>query len=207
MIAVIADDFTGAAEIGGIGLRNGLNVVIETGNIQASNADLLIIATDTRSLQAFEASKLIVKITEQLLKFNPSFIFKKVDSVLRGNVTEELIAQIETSRQNRSVIIAANPIFKRIIRNGVYYIDNIPLAKTWFSSDPEYPVRSSSVLKILGTCEKWPLKSLKPDDNLPDHGLIVGDVKDMDDLQKWSRRIDGQTLPAGSSGLYSILSA
>jgi uncharacterized protein YgbK (DUF1537 family) len=205
MIAVIADDFTGAAEIGGIGLRNGLNVVIETGNIQATNADLLIIAADTRSLQAFEAAELIVKITEQLLKFNPTFIFKKIDSVLRGNITEELIAQIETSHQNRSVIIAANPIFKRIIRDGVYYIDNIPLAETWFSSDPEYPVRSSSVLEILGSTDKRPLKNLKCVDILPDYGLIVGDVKDMDDLQKWSRRIDDQTLPAGSSGFFNAL--
>ena len=30
MIVVIADDFTGAAEIGGIGLKYGLKVVIET---------------------------------------------------------------------------------------------------------------------------------------------------------------------------------
>jgi hypothetical protein len=30
MIAVIADDFTGAAEICGIGLRHGLNVILET---------------------------------------------------------------------------------------------------------------------------------------------------------------------------------
>jgi len=205
MIAVIADDFTGAAEIGGIGLKKGLNVVIETENIQASDADLLIIATDTRSLQASEASELIVNITEQLLKFNPTFIFKKVDSVLRGNITEELIAQMETSHQNRSVIIAANPVFDRIIRDGVYYIDNIPLAETWFSSDPEYPVRSSLVLEILGTYDKWPLKSLKSEDELPQHGLIVGDVKDVDDLKKWSHRIDDQTLPAGSSGFFNAL--
>ena len=93
MIAVIADDFTGAAEIGGIGLRHGLNVIIETRPIPDVNADLMVIATDTRSLQAKEAAEHICQITEQLLKLNPKFIFKKLDSVLRGNVVEELKAQ------------------------------------------------------------------------------------------------------------------
>jgi uncharacterized protein YgbK (DUF1537 family) len=205
MIAVIADDFTGAAEIGGVGLRNRLKVVIETEKIQTSDADLLIIATDTRSLPASEASEIIVKITKQLINLNPTFIFKKVDSALRGNITEELIAQIKSSQKNRAVIIAANPILKRIIKDGIYYIDNIPLNKTWFSSDPEYPVRSSSVLEILGKSDKWPLRSLKHDDKLPDNGLIIGDVNEMDDYQKWSHIIDDQTLPVGGSGFFNAL--
>jgi len=205
MIAVIADDFTGAAEIGGIALRNRLNVVIETENIQAPDADVLIIAADTRSLPASEAAENIVKITEQLIKFNPTYIFKKVDSVLRGNITEELIAQLRASQINRALIIAANPIFKRIIRDGIYYIDNIPLDKTWFSSDPEYPIRSSSVLEILGKSDKWPLRSLKHDDKLPDNGLIIGDVNEMEDFRKWSHIIDDKTLPAGGSGFFNAL--
>ena len=94
MIAVIADDFTGAAEIGGIGLRYGLNVVIETEDIQSHNADLLIIATDTRSLSAKEASEHIFQITKELQKLKPQFIFKKIDSALRGNIAEELLAEI-----------------------------------------------------------------------------------------------------------------
>ena len=64
MIAVIADDFTGAAEIGGIGLKYGLNVIIETKVQEVSEADLLVIATDTRSLSADQASLEIEKITK-----------------------------------------------------------------------------------------------------------------------------------------------
>ena len=56
MIAVIADDFTGAAEIGGVGLRYGLRVVIETSVQQQAEADLHIIATNSRSLNPDEAS-------------------------------------------------------------------------------------------------------------------------------------------------------
>lgn len=207
MIAVIADDFTGAAEIGGIGLRHGLNVIIETEPIQNRNADLIIVATDTRSLRADEASKQIMQITEHMLQFNPEFIFKKLDSVLRGNIKEELLAQMKVSGKKRALVIAANPIFKRIIRDGIYYIDDIPLNETRFSSDPQYPIKSSVVKEILETNERSLLYNLKPDDKLPETGLIIGDVSGFDDLKKWTIHMDEHTLLAGASGFFNALLA
>lgn len=205
MIAVIADDFTGAAEIGGIGLRHGLNVIIETEPIRNRLADLIIIATDTRSLRADEASGQITQITEHLLQFNPKFIFKKIDSVLRGNIQEELLAQMKVSGKNRALVIAANPVFKRIIRDGIYYIEDIPLNETRFSSDPQYPIRSSVVKEILGANERSLLYNLKPDDKLPETGLIIGDVSGFDDLEKWAIHMDEDTLLAGASGFFNAI--
>ncbi len=205
MIAAIADDFTGAAEIGGIGLRHGLNVIIETEPIRNRNADLIIIATDTRSLRADEASKQIAQITEHLLQFNPVLIFKKIDSVLRGNIKEELLAQMKVSGKRRALVIAANPVFKRIIRDGIYYIDDIPLNETRFSSDPQYPIRSSAVKEILGANERSLFYNLKPDDKLPKTGLIIGDVSDFDDLKKWAIHMDEHTLLAGASGFFNAI--
>ena len=68
MIAVIADDFTGAAEIGGIGLRHGLDVIIETEEITQSSADLVVYATNSRSLEAEKASEMISAVIRQLQK-------------------------------------------------------------------------------------------------------------------------------------------
>ena len=87
MIAVIADDFTGAAEIGGIGLRHGLDVVIETEPIQNGNTDLLVIATDNRSLPKDEAALKIEYITAELMKLKPDIIYKKIEasSITPGN--------------------------------------------------------------------------------------------------------------------------
>ena len=62
MIAVIADDFTGAAEIGGVGLRYGLKVVIKTSVDDPEEADLMIMATDTRSMTAEEAFREVEKV-------------------------------------------------------------------------------------------------------------------------------------------------
>lgn len=205
MIAVIADDFTGAAEIGGIGLRYGLSVVIETEDIQQHNADLLIIATDTRSLPTKEAEEHISRVTRELQKLEPKFIFKKIDSVLRGNIYVELVAQMKASGKKRAIVVAANPVFKRIIRDGIYYINDVPLHETFFQTDPEFPVTSSSVLEIIGNKNGTSIENLKPDGSLPENGLIIGDVTSSSDLEKWTLYNNEETLLAGASGFFEAL--
>jgi uncharacterized protein YgbK (DUF1537 family) len=205
MIAVIADDFTGAAEIGGIGLRHGLSVVIETEIINSTDADLLIIAADTRSLPEEEATKTTTLITRELLKLNPEFIYKKIDSALRGNIAVELLAQMAEMKMKKSIIVAANPIFNRTINQGIYYIENMPLNETNFSSDPEYPATSALVKELIGKSKYIVHSSLTPGDSLPENGLIAGDVNDFGDLEAWAGRIDENTIPAGSSGFFNAI--
>lgn len=204
MIAVIADDFTGAAEIGGIGLRRGMKVQIETTVVGTENTDLLIIATDTRSLPCKKAKKEIAKITRQLNKLKPECIFKKLDSVLRGNIYDELIAQIDSSVGEKALVIAGNPHFNRTIRKGTYYVDDIPLAETSFADDPEFPRNTSSVKEIVGL-DKPDVVSLDVSQVMPDEGVIIGDVKNEEEMIRWSEKIDEQTIAAGGSGFFDVL--
>jgi len=204
MIAVIADDFTGAAEIGGIGLRRGLKTVIETGLIPSEEADLLIIATDSRSDSAEEAIKKTEKITRQLMSLSPDLIYKKLDSVLRGNVADELLTQMKVSGKKRAVVVAGNPHLGRTIREGIYYINGTPLAETFFVNDPEFPVNTSRVREIIGLHHP-DVFSLSPDQPTPENGLIFGDVLDKNDLEKWAGKIDENTMPAGGAEFFNTL--
>lgn len=204
MIAVIADDFTGAAEIGGIGLRHGLKVVIETRVEEACGCDLLIIATDTRSLLPELAAAEIKKITSQLLKLKPEFIYKKLDSVLRGNIEVELYAQMDVMQKQRAIVIAGNPQFDRLIKNGVYYIKGEQLAKTFFANDIEFPISTSNVVEIIKK-SRGKVLSCKVTDELPQNGLIIGDVSCREDLIFWCEKIDNKTVIAGSSGFFDII--
>ncbi|MDB5149076.1 MAG: hypothetical protein JWQ57_3096, partial [Mucilaginibacter sp.] len=79
MIAVIADDLTGAAELAGIGLNHGLKTEVSTTVDERCDADLLVIATDTRSLPVATAKDIIHHLSVQLLQLQPQFIFKKID--------------------------------------------------------------------------------------------------------------------------------
>lgn len=205
MIAVIADDFTGAAEIGGIGLRHGLKVVIETEPTLTPQADLLVISADTRALVPQEAAQQIARITAHLMQMPISFIFKKLDSVLRGNILVELQAQMDVSGLSRAIIVAANPSFKRYIRKGIYYIDNVPLNETHFSADPQRPIRTASVLELLQTEEEVMVFNQKPDAPLPERGFVIADVAHQEDLSLWADKMDHRTLLAGASGFFDAI--
>ncbi|WP_347838385.1 four-carbon acid sugar kinase family protein [uncultured Draconibacterium sp.] len=204
MIAVIADDFTGAAEIGGIGLKYGLKVVIETQVNWVEGTDLLIIAADTRSLPEEAAFLETEKITTALLELNPEYIFKKLDSVLRGNIVAELMAQLKSTGKKRAIMVAGNPSFGRLIVDGKYSVNGVPLAETSFADDPDFPVKSSDVTQIVES-DMIAVYSASVDNKLPGEGIIVGDVKSQEDMIDWVERIDGETVVAGGAGFFDTI--
>ena len=91
MIGVIADDLTGAAELGARGIapriargnhrenRKGPVGVPQDGS---PNADLICVDTDSRSCTAAEAGRRAAAAAKQLAAAGAKWIYKKVDSVL-----------------------------------------------------------------------------------------------------------------------------
>ncbi len=203
MIAVIADDFTGAAEVGGIGLRYGLKVVIST-QVVSDDADVLVIVADTRVQKPDGAAVKIKDITKELLLLQPEFIYKKLDSVLRGNVGAELEAQMQISGSQRALIVAGNPYFKRFIVDGTYYVNGVPLNETDFAHDKDFNISSSSVLELVAS-KSTQVLSLNPGKTLPQEGLIVGNVSDASDMQIWSEYLTQETIAAGGAGFFEAL--
>ena len=57
MIGVIADDLTGAAEIGAVGLRHGLRAEVVVTGAPSGHADLVCLDTDSRSCPPAEAAQ------------------------------------------------------------------------------------------------------------------------------------------------------
>ncbi|CAG5016986.1 hypothetical protein DYBT9275_05677 [Dyadobacter sp. CECT 9275] len=205
MIAVIADDFTGAAEIGGVGIRHGFSVVIETKVDKNISADILIIATDTRSQTPEKAADVTQKITSELLALHPDFIYKKIDSILRGNVGAELTAQLITSGKQKAMLVPANPQLNRTIRDGIYYYNGIPLNEFSFTNGTSNARTSSRVLDLLGEAVRPFTSVVSIGDALPEKGLIIGNTSDTDDLDNWVRKIDSQTIPAGGSSFFDAI--
>jgi uncharacterized protein YgbK (DUF1537 family) len=206
MIAVIADDFTGAAEIGGVGLRYGLRVVIDTTVQQQAGVDLLIIATNSRSLKPDEASSVMEKISQEVLGLKPDFMFKKLDSVLRGNIAREINAQLSVLGKKKALLVPGNPDLGRITEKGLYYVNGIPLNQTFFASSSDYPRDSASVVDIIGRNE-IPVISINLEEDLPESGIIVGDVSSQLDLARWAQKLDNKTMAAGGAGFFDVILA
>ncbi len=204
MIAVIADDFTGAAEIGGVALRHGLNVIIETDVNGVRDIDIVVIATNTRSMSGEKAKREVKKIVNQLSSLNPDFIFKKIDSVLRGNILVELYAHMEALNKKRALVIAGNPYFGRLIHDGVYYINDVPLSETFFGDDPEYPVKSSLVKEIVETDDML-IHNIDIEEEFPKEGVFFGNISSTEEMHKWASRLDNTIIPAGGSGFFNAI--
>ena len=144
MVCVVADDITGAAEMAGIAHRLGLSVSLSLDWIITDDCDVAVIATDTRSMTESEA---IAALRKGLSKVKDDrrirAFFKKTDSALRGNVVAELSVMINMLDLNGALYLPANPSKGRIIKDGCYLIDGMPIDKTPFSFDPEFPAFSA----------------------------------------------------------------
>ena len=92
MIGVIADDISGAAEIAGVGLRLGLRAEVLVKGRPSGNADMVCIDTDSRCCSASEAARRAAAAAKLLRRAGAKWIYKKVDSVFRGQVAAEILA-------------------------------------------------------------------------------------------------------------------
>jgi uncharacterized protein YgbK (DUF1537 family) len=206
MIAVIADDITGAAEIAGVCLRYGLKVSFGIDTIPNEVADVCVVATDSRSLSESEAYAVHSKLAVDIYKQNPTFVFKKCDSVLRGFVLTELSALLAESHLKRVLLQPANPSVGRCIKDGFYYVGDEKIEKSGFSIDPDFPTTDSSVLNIL-------LQRSKKHENLNDihvghilkltgNGIFIPDCNSIDDLKVSSLLAMDKTLLCGSAAFF-----
>lgn len=205
MIAVISDDFTGAAEIGGIALRNGFSVTLDTSVNANYNCDILVIATNTRSLCKIEAQKQIKEVTEKLLELNPEFIYKKTDSLLRGKVGDELDIQLTVSGKEKVLLVPANPAMNRTIVDGVYYINKIPLMDSNFFGDDFDKGTTSNVLDMIGVAYRDQSFSISLGQQLPQKGFFIGNTPTNEDLMGWANVIDDTMLPAGGASFFNAI--
>lgn len=204
MIVVIADDFTGASELGGIGVRYGLNVEIQTDVHLDTDTDLLIIDTNSRSLSSRNAKHETRKVVSRLQKKEVDWLFKKTDSVMRGHILEELEVLIPGLGKKNALLVPASPSFGRTISDGKYFIKNKLLHETAFSRDPEYPALTSDVLELLGHSKTLESRVSSAANAIYEKGIIIGEVQNTSDLKKWAPVAD-ETIPAGSAEFFAAI--
>ena len=191
-IVVIADDLTGAAEMAGLAGGCGLSVDLLTAMPEGplrTEKEVTVLATDTRSADEREA----VDVTRRVAQALPDdvVLFKKTDSALRGHIIAELLTLLEVTGMQRALFIPANPSKGRVIREGIYYINDVPISLTEFAADPEFPVRSSSLRMRFPEAD--------------DMGIMMPDISSEDDVRHWVGQADDQTLLAGAADMFSAL--
>ncbi|MGB3849392.1 MAG: four-carbon acid sugar kinase family protein [Tunicatimonas sp.] len=151
-ILVVADDLTGAAEVAGIAKLAGFSVAVVThlGSDVLQTYEVVVLDTHTRALSPSRAARQLADHLDNFDAWKTTLVYKKTDSVLRGNVAAELRAIMHQGGFTNALLLPANPSKGRTITQGVYYIDGVPLHETDFQQDPNQPARSSQVEQLLG---------------------------------------------------------
>lgn len=199
---VLADDLSGAAEVGGVAWRFGLSACVHRDRAGTSDTDVLIVDTDSRSCDHASAGARVSAALGAPADPAPR-AFKKVDSVLRGPVLAEVKAAMAALGLARALIVPANPAFGRVIRNGRYLIDGTPIEHTAFAHDPEHPARTSDAVALLGPDARTTVRALRPGQALPEEGVVLGEAGDDADLFAWAAQVDARTLAAGAAGFFA----
>jgi uncharacterized protein YgbK (DUF1537 family) len=206
MLGIIADDFTGAAELAGIGLRYNLKTELFLSVLPGTpiHADLLIACTDSRSMNKVNAEKITATMMQAILDLKPGFVYKKIDSVFRGHVLNEVRTEMKISGLHKALIIAANPSLGRTIRNGNYFINDKPIHETGFAYDPEFAITDSSVLKMV-SANAGEVQVLKHSDKLPNAGIVIGEAVSDEDMKAWVNKTDNNWLLVGAGDFFTAL--
>lgn len=149
--AIIADDLTGANDTGVQFARRGLvtSVLLQPDQKLAEDLDVVVIDTDSRSLSQEEAYRKVRTVSEFLRRFPPEFVYKKIDSTMRGNIGAEIDAVYDVFQPELVVIAPAYPKNKRVVSGGDFYLDGKLLHMTEMAADPKTPVTSSHLPDIL----------------------------------------------------------
>lgn len=205
MIVVIADDFSGAAEIGGVAFRHGLTAQVQTEFNPCSSAEVIVVDTNTRSSSAVDAARVMARLGDQVSAAAPELVYKKVDSVLRGPVLAEIAALLKALGQPRALLAPANPSRGRTIVGGRYYIAGVPLDETEFASDPEYPRSSADIAALLGSTDGMQCTAASAPQDLGAEGTYVADCGSVAQLEAWAKQVDDTVLPAGAADFFDAV--
>jgi uncharacterized protein YgbK (DUF1537 family) len=204
-LTVIADDFTGAAEIAAIALDHGLSTQILREPTAIPHIDAIVFDTDTRARAPAEAARKVAPFAA--IAREAELIFKKTDSVLRGPVRAELESILAATARRRCLLVPQNPGKGRVIIGGRYQINGQDISQTPFATDPLHPVTTSDVIQMVGENGPFPIHYAAPGSILPKEGLLIAGGSTQPELNRWARQIDAETLPAGGAEFFAAMLA
>jgi len=153
-ILVLADDLTGALEVGAKFAASGLTSLAWTAAAllppDLQNAvGALVVDTETRHDAPAEAARKVYQFSRAAYDQRFSHIFKKTDSTLRGNIGAELTALVEAFDGAPLFYVPAYPQMGRTVRAGSLYVNGVLVTSTHFANDPFNPVTESHIPTLL----------------------------------------------------------
>ncbi len=148
-ILAIADDATGALEVGGQFAREGVAARVTTRTEFAPAPGALVVDAETRHAEPAAAAALVRRLAAAARDTGVRHYYKKTDSTLRGNIAAELQALAGVFPDRVLVYVPAYPKMKRTVAGGEVFVDGKPLAETPTARDPVRPATGGDLIALL----------------------------------------------------------
>lgn len=212
-LVMIADDLTGTIDASvpfasaGVELITNPDEALSGEQLDVTNCAMVSINSDSRHLNSFAAYMRVGSLVEKAMSKETRVIFKKTDSVMRGNVAAELMAVWERCGRGCLHFLPAWPAMRRTTVDGIHCVDGMPVSETCFGQDPFDPVRTSSIKEMLSKQEGVPIMHVHTHDPVPVKfsGIAFYDIENEAELNKRCLEIASSSteplLLAGCAGL------
>lgn len=228
---IIADDLTGAADCAIAFGRHGPEATVGWGDAYPAMSDRTQIFSynaDSRELEAEESAQLQSRLMQNLWS-GEAYLFRKIDSTLRGQPAADIAATIAFLKQQTGrgigVFAPAFPATGRVTRDGKIFVNHVELEQTeLWQRDHTYPTSDLKriVEEFAGVdCFVVGLEEIRqPHDKLAsyvadlesrsDAAVLVFDAQTEEDLQAIARlytKVDPSRFFIGSAGLAHAFAA
>ncbi len=148
-VGILADDLSGGMNIGVEFAQAGYRTVVVERGQMLTRADVLIMDTGTRNLPPERAYQANCAAAQVLRERAPEILVKKIDSLMRGSIGQEIDAVMDTLGYDRCLLTPASPKLDRRVIGGYVLVGENPLAEQQHLLDPLAPMTTSHVARIL----------------------------------------------------------
>ncbi len=203
---VLADDLTGALEVGAQFASEGIPSLVSTelslSPPQCYGMDVLVIDTESRHISPSDAGRRIRILAAVARERNIPHVYKKTDSTLRGNLAAELAALSTTFGGSPVIYVPAYPAMGRTVDNGRLLVNGRPVSETESGSDALNPIHESHIPSLLQSRGAPAIRSgpaLQPGMSVST-GIYVCDGKTDADVELCARHYLNNPLPRLAAG-------
>lgn len=215
--AIIADDLTGAADAAAAyGPTHTSSVILDVGSTWPE-AEILSINTESRYLAAEEAAAAVTSAVGRALEQDRR-VFKKIDSLLRGNVGAEVAAALAKVGNGRgrglALVAPAFPATGRTTLGGIVHVGGVQNTEGRFGGDVAGALAAGglTVDLLAGEPRRTPEELAAHLRELQERGIgaVVLDASSDQDLQAVAAAaglLDFPALLVGSGGLAAHIAA
>jgi len=222
LLGCIADDFTGATDLAGILVLNGMRTTVTLGinERSASDADAIVVALKSRTASVTDAVESSLAALRWLQKQGcRQFFFKycsTFDSTPEGNIGPVAEALMDELGVSLTVACPAFPANRRTIYNGYLFVGERLLEESSMRFHPLTPMTDSNLVRLLRAQSKRQVGLIQyskvssgsssilqaiAESRSEGFGLVVIDAISESDLRNIASACQDLTLLTGASGL------